>query len=174
MRRVRLLSALLVAVASAALVGAAPSLAARSSIKEGADTTIEQTMLTLVNAYRAQHGLVPLKASGPLMRAARFHSRDMAENDYFDHTSPDGEQFSQRLSRFGFRWTSAGEAIGEASGLTSPVDAAGSAITMWQQSPPHNKILLTGSYRSVGIGAWCGADDGGGATCTFTLDAASS
>jgi uncharacterized protein YkwD len=174
MRRVRLLSAVLVAIATAALVGAAPSLAARSTIKDGADQTIEQTMLTLVNSYRAQHGLVALKASMPLMHAARFHSRDMAENDYFDHTSPDGEQFSQRLSRFGFRWTSAGEAIGQASGLTNPTDAAGSAITMWRESPPHNKILLTGSYRSVGIGAWCGPDDGGGATCTFTLDAARS
>ena len=108
------------------------------------------------------------------MQAARFHSRDMAENGYFDHTSPDGEQFFQRLTRFGFHWTSAGEAIGEASGLTSPTDAASSAFTMWRESPPHNKILLTGSYRSVGIGAWCGPDDGGGATCTFTLDAARS
>jgi uncharacterized protein YkwD len=153
------------------MVAAAPS---EASIKEGADQTIEQNMLTLVNDYRAQHGLGALKASAPLMRAARFHSHDMADNGYFDHTSPDGEQFSQRLTRFGFHWLSAGEAIGQESGLTSPTDAAGSAITMWRESPPHNKILLTGSYRSVGIGAWCGPDDGGGATCTFTLDAARS
>jgi uncharacterized protein YkwD len=171
MGRVRSSAAALVALLALALVVAAPS---EASLKEGADQSIEQSMLTLVNAYRAQHGLGALKASPQLMRAARFHSHDMADNGYFDHTSPDGEQFSQRLTRFGFHWLSAGEAIGEASGLTTPTDAATSAFTMWRESPPHNKIMLTGSYRSVGIGAWCGTDTGGGATCTFTLDAARS
>ena len=53
---------------------------------------------------RSQHGLAPLKANNALMRAARAHSRDMVENNYFDHTSQDGEQFSQRLIRFGYHW----------------------------------------------------------------------
>ncbi|MEO9175403.1 MAG: CAP domain-containing protein [Gaiellales bacterium] len=171
MGRVRTLAALLLGALSLTLVVAAPS---EASIKAGADQTIEQGMISLVNAYRAQHGLPALKANPALMRAARFHSHDMADNGYFDHTSPDGEQFFQRLTRFGFHWLSAGEAIGEASGLTSPTDAASSAFTMWRESPPHNKIMLTGSYRSVGIGAWCGSDAGDGATCTFTLDAARS
>jgi uncharacterized protein YkwD len=143
-----------------------------ASIKAGADQGIEQNMITLVNSYRAQHGLAALKANNALMRAARAHSHDMIENGYFDHTSQDGEQFFQRLSRFGFHWTSAGEALARASGLTSPDTAADEAVTMWRQSPPHNKILLTGSFKAVGIGAWCTSDTGGGATCTFTLDAA--
>jgi uncharacterized protein YkwD len=171
MSRTRTLAALLLAALSLTLVAAVPS---EASIKAGSDQTIEQSMISLVNSYRAQHGLGALKANPALMRAARFHSHDMSDNGYFDHTSPDGEQFSQRLTRFGFHWLSAGEAIGEASGLTTPTDAATSAFTMWRESPPHNKIMLTGSYRSVGIGAWCGTDTGGGATCTFTLDAARS
>jgi uncharacterized protein YkwD len=144
---------------------------AQAAIKAGADQGIEQGMIQLVNAYRSEHGLAPLKTNGALMRAARAHSRDMAEHDYFDHASQDGEQFAQRLNRFGFRWQSAGEAIAQASGLTSTTTAADQAITMWRQSPPHNRILLTSGFRAVGIGAWCTADSGGGATCTFTLDA---
>jgi uncharacterized protein YkwD len=143
-----------------------------AAIKAGADQGIEQNMIALVNAYRGQHGLAALKTNNALMRAARAHSRDMVENAYFDHTSQDGEQFFQRLSRFGFRWTSAGEALAQASGLTSTDTASTEAVTMWRQSPPHNKILLTASFKAVGIGAWCTADTGGGSTCTFTLDAA--
>jgi uncharacterized protein YkwD len=163
-------SALLAALASSLLLATA----GQAAIKAGADQGIEQNMISLVNSYRAQHGLGPLKANSALMRAARFHSRDMVENAYFDHSSQDGEQFSQRLLRFGFHWQSAGEAIGQASGLVSPNAAADQAVTMWRQSPPHNKILLTGSFKAVGIGAWCSVDTGGGSTCTFTLDAASS
>jgi uncharacterized protein YkwD len=161
-----------VLAATSLLAFAAVSDASRTSIKAGADQGIEQNMIGLVNGWRAQHGLAPLKADGALMRAARAHSRDMAEHDYFDHSSQDGEQFSQRLSRFGFHWQSAGEAIGQASGLTNTATAADQAVTMWRQSPPHNRILLTGSFKAVGIGAWCTSDSGGGATCTFTLDAA--
>jgi uncharacterized protein YkwD len=168
MSRTHKLASLLVALTSSLLLAAT----AQASIKAGADQGIEQNMIALVNGYRAQHGLLPLKTNNALMRAARFHSRDMVENDYFDHTSQDGEQFFQRLSRFGYHWLSAGEAIGEASGLVSPAAAADQAVTMWRQSPPHNKILLTGSFRAVGIGAWCTEDTGGGSTCTFTLDAA--
>jgi uncharacterized protein YkwD len=163
-----MLVSLVVALTSSLLVATS----AQASIKAGADQSIEQNMIALVNGYRAQHGLLPLRTNNALMRAARFHSRDMVEHDYFDHTSKDGEQFFQRLSRFGYHWLSAGEAIGEATGLVSPTAAADQAVTMWRQSPPHNKILLTGSYRAVGIGAWCTDDTGGGSTCTFTLDAA--
>jgi uncharacterized protein YkwD len=145
-----------------------------ASLKAGADRGVEQNMLGLVNTYRVQHGLAPLQQSTALMRAAREHSRDMAENDYFDHTSQSGEAFFQRLTRFGYHWTSAGETIAQASGLTSDDDAAVEAVSLWRHSPPHNKILLTGSFKAVGIGAWCSADDGGGSTCTFTLDAARS
>lgn len=148
------------------------SATSEAAIKAGADQGIEQNMVALVNDYRGQHGLAALKTNNALMRAARAHSRDMVENRYFDHTSQDGEQFFQRLSRFGFHWTSAGEALAQASGLTSTDTAASEAVTIWRQSPPHNKILLTASFKAVGIGAWCTADTGGGSTCTFTLDAA--
>jgi uncharacterized protein YkwD len=170
MRRIWKVTSALLALTSSLLLATT----AQAAIKAGADQGIEQTMLQLVNSYRGQHGLAPLKLNNALMRAARSHSRDMVEHDYFDHTSQDGEQFSQRLSRFGFRWQSAGEAIGQASGLTNTATAADQAVTIWQQSPPHNRILLTGSFKAVGIGAWCTSDSGGAATCTFTLDAARS
>jgi uncharacterized protein YkwD len=168
MRRLRIIATLLATFAGLLAV-AAPSEATLSS---SADPAIEQSMLAQLNSYRVSKGLVPLRANANLTRAARFHSRDMAQNAYFDHTSPDGEQFFERLTRFGYRWLGAGEAIGEASGLSDADGAATSAISMWQHSPPHNKIMLTPGYRSVGIGAWCAPGGDGVVTCTFTLDAA--
>ena len=107
MRRVPLLGSALLALTSLLLV-ADPGQASTTSIKAGADQGIEQGMIALVNGYRAQHGLAPLAANNALMRAARSHSRDMVENNYFDHTSLDGEPFSQRLIRFGYRWAERG------------------------------------------------------------------
>ena len=140
----RALSLATVVVTTASLLAiAAPSQAA---LKAGAERGIEQNMLVLVNTYRSQHGLAPLQSSSALMRAAREHSRDMVEHNYFDHTSLTGEAFSQRLTRFGFRWTSAGETIAEASGLSSSTAAASSAVTMWrklasaQPHPPDRKL----------------------------------
>src|ERR1700760_3214096 len=100
MRRSRIIATLL-ATFAALMAMALPS---DASLSSSADPAIESSMLAQLNSYRVSKGLVPLKPNASLTRAARFHSRDMAQNDYFDHTSPDGEQFSQRLTRFGFHW----------------------------------------------------------------------
>ena len=49
--------------------------------------------------------------------AAYLHSEDMAVNNYFSHTSPNGTTFVQRIEAAGYtNWMALGENIAEAYG----------------------------------------------------------
>jgi uncharacterized protein YkwD len=105
-----------------------------------------------INRVRRSHGLRPVMPSPRLHHAARAHSADMLARDYFAHTSPTGSTLYQRILRSGFvtygAW-SAGETL--AWGTGSYGDPAG-VISMWLRSPEHRAILLSPSFRFVGIG----------------------
>ena len=58
--------------------------------------------LCVLNAERARHGLRALSLDPRLSSAARRHARDMAERNYFDHTSLDGSSFVDRIRRAGY------------------------------------------------------------------------
>src|SRR5262245_16971599 len=47
------------------------------------DTTLEQQVLTLTNTLRQQNGCPALQSSPELTTAARGHSQDMADKNYF-------------------------------------------------------------------------------------------
>lgn len=66
---------------------------------------------------RGLNGLAGLTADSRLQDAADLHSQDMAENDYFDHTSQDGTEFSERITAQGYQYAYAGENI--AAGYTN-------------------------------------------------------
>jgi uncharacterized protein YkwD len=105
-----------------------------------------------INRVRRAHGLRPVVPSPRLHRAARGHSADMLARGYFAHTSPTGLTLFQRIVRSGFvtygPW-SAGETL--AWGTGSYGSPAG-VVNMWMHSPEHRAILLSPSYRFVGIG----------------------
>jgi hypothetical protein len=81
---------------------------------------VEDEMLRLVNAFRETGGDCPSGTFGPraplrmdpaLRRAARLHSADMAENNYFSHTSQDGRSAWQRMGDAGYTGQPAAENI---------------------------------------------------------------
>ncbi len=63
---------------------------------------LEQRIHELVNQRRAENGLGTLVWEERLAEIARYHSQDMADRDYFDHLSPEGEDFSARYAMFGY------------------------------------------------------------------------
>ncbi len=63
---------------------------------------LERRIHELVNEKRAERGLQPLAWDERLAEIARYHSRDMAERNYFEHHSPEGEDFSARYQKFGY------------------------------------------------------------------------
>ena len=64
------------------------------------DKVMERAFLQRVNAEREKRGLNALKLRRELRSAARFHSLDMASNEFFKHASPDGRAAGQRIAGF--------------------------------------------------------------------------
>lgn len=115
----------------------------------------EDDLLVLLNEQRAVGGNcggVAMAPAGPLTmqpqlrKAARLHSQDMGENNYFSHQGLDGSSFSSRASRAGYRGSAGGENI--AAGGNS----AQGTFTQWMNSPGHCQNMLSGRYREIGIG----------------------
>src|SRR4051812_12804911 len=82
-----------IAVAAVSLVLAAPAAAAVSAETRAgaasavASDAVERDVLGAVNAFRAQHGLAPLRLSRQLSAAADVQSEAMAQRGFFAHRS---------------------------------------------------------------------------------------
>jgi uncharacterized protein YkwD len=127
----------------------------------------ERAIIRGINHQRAQHGLAPVRASGRLSRAADYHSWEMLDANYFAHTSRDGSPFDARVRRFVSK-----RALGETLAMLGGGCRSGSArsvVRMWMDSPPHRAILLSSSYRRVGIGKRVGSL-GSQKACLVTAD----
>jgi len=148
---------------------AAPALASTSL------NHYEKQLYRLVNKQRVKHGLAVLRLNQKLIGSTRAHSADMGEQKYFSHDSPDGETWSSRIVRFGYkrdgcRYWKAGENIYWGAGLYSDPVAV---IDAWMKSKAHRAVILTRTFRDVGVGA-VKTDDGygniDGTVWFFTLD----
>ncbi len=106
----------------------------------------EAQVLSLVNQQRAANGCAAVTADSRLANAARAHSADMAARGYFDHTTPDGVQFSARITAAGYAWSSAGENI--AMGQPDPA----SVMNAWMNSAGHRANILNCGYKNLGVG----------------------
>lgn len=106
----------------------------------------EAALCRLVNGYRAQNGLGPLLRSSSLTNAAKWHSGDMAQKNYFSHTDSLGRDQYQRMAAFGYSYPTKTENI--AAGYAT----AAATLTQWKNSFLHNKELLSPSYAVMGIG----------------------
>ena len=88
----------------------------------------------------------PLYWSHPLGEAARFHSQDMLDKGFFDHTSPDGTTAGERVARW---YTESGIGENIAMGYS---DAWQVTIQGWMCSPGHRANIMTGSWTELGTG----------------------
>jgi uncharacterized protein YkwD len=118
-------------------------------------TALEAQIVTLVNQRRAAGATcggqarppVPaLTANAALRCAARVHTRDMADRDFFDHTNPSGEDPFERMVRAGYEWSNAGENIA-GGGAT-----AESTMEQWMGSSGHCNNIMSDSYVDIGVG----------------------
>src|SRR3954451_12502507 len=86
---------------------------AGASIGPGNLGQIERATLCLINARRMSHRLAHLQSNRLLRLAALRHSREMVRNRYFDHTSPSGLTFDDRIRETGYLRESRSWAVGE-------------------------------------------------------------
>ena len=99
----------------------------------------------LINAYRKEKGLKPLKLNAALTEAAKAHSRDLAKWDRISHYGSDGSNPWDRVKRAGYNAKVAAENVG-----TGQVNME-EVMKGWQQSPGHNKNLLLADVEHMGI-----------------------
>lgn len=109
-------------------------------------TTQEKLIFHCVNASRAQNGKSALVYDTEIAKMALYHSKDMADNNYFDHTAPNGETFNDRLSKFSINCYAAAENI--AAGI---VTSAYHFNDAWYNSEGH-RINMLGDYTHLGVG----------------------
>jgi uncharacterized protein YkwD len=99
----------------------------------------------LINAYRKEKGLKPLKLSAALTEAAKAHSRDLAKWDRISHYGSDGSNPWDRVKRAGYNAKLAAENVGTGQASLDEV------MKGWKESAGHNKNLLLADAEHMGI-----------------------
>jgi uncharacterized protein YkwD len=99
----------------------------------------------IINAYRREKGLKPVKLNTSLTEAAKAHARDLAKWDRISHYGSDGSNPWDRVKRTGYNAKLAAENVGTGQATIDEV------FKGWQNSPGHNKNLLLADADHMGI-----------------------
>jgi uncharacterized protein YkwD len=115
---------------------------------------VRERVLELVNRARVrprrcgrEHfaATEPLAPASLLNEAALEHAREMARNEYFEHTGLDGSVPKERLMRLGYRPRLTGENI-----AYGP-ESAEEVVSGWLASPGHCANIMEPRFRDIGI-----------------------
>jgi uncharacterized protein YkwD len=107
-------------------------------------TQLERSVFEKINDYRRDHRLNPLIINERIVKQARIHSRNMAENKVgFSHSG-----FNERVQNTRINYRSAAENIAYNQGTADP---AAVAVDGWIKSEGHRKNI-EGDFNQTGIG----------------------
>jgi uncharacterized protein YkwD len=135
---------------------------------------INAAALCLLNRIRVANHLRTLRLNRELQGVASGQAHDMVAGDYFGDNSRAGLTPMQRILATGYprraRRVLSAQNIGWATG---PLATPSGIVRAWMHSPPHRAIILTASYRDVGVGVTAATPrslSGGRAGATYTLE----
>ncbi|MBK7404219.1 MAG: hypothetical protein IPJ41_06195 [Phycisphaerales bacterium] len=119
------------------------------ALRTGVDLTADLSTDELYNLKPSE----PLALQEALTLAARQHSQDMSDRNFFDHQNPDGDRAQQRAEKNGYDG-SAGENI------AAGYDTIDETHVAWLESVEHRKNVLslwstfsnTFHYDEIGVG----------------------
>ena len=119
---------------------------------------VEQKVVELTNDEREANGLSRLPSDSTLQQAARIRSRELYENNHFDHTRPNGDSWATVLTDdLGYEFHHAGENLASVEyndpNGTYAYDAA-YWVDGWINSPPHHENMLRDTYTKMGVGIY--------------------
>ncbi len=103
-------------------------------------------VLELVNQYRAEAGVAPLSTDSTITKLAQIKCDDMADNDYFSHTSPTWGDFQNVFKYENVSYRYIGENI--AYGQRTPE----AVMDSWMNSDGHRANILSENFSHIGIG----------------------
>lgn len=110
------------------------------------DSLMENEVVDLVNEHRAKAGCDPIVVDARLEKAAEEHSTDMAERNYFGHTTPEGLTFRDRIQSAGYANPQTAENIARGQRDAKQV------MDSWMDSPGHRANILNCDLTRVGMG----------------------
>jgi uncharacterized protein YkwD len=120
-------------------------------------SSMESSIACLINERRAAHGMGAVQPNPALRQAALGHSHEMVSQGYFEHTSPGGVTFIDRIVATGYTRGARAWEVGENLAWgTGPLSTPESLVTSWMNSPPHRENLLRARFREIGIAAVVG------------------
>lgn len=144
--------------------------------EDAANNTVEnhakeaQEVLNLVNAYRAQAGVQPLKLSPILSKAADIRAKENltdfhanTKKEYIDelwrrhdagtaHTRPDGSKFSTVINDIGWNYDGYSRTLAENMVSTSTHYTSKELVDGWYNSPGHRANMLRPEVEYMGYG----------------------
>jgi uncharacterized protein YkwD len=112
---------------------------------EDQESKFENQVVNLVNTERLDAGCDPVRIDARLSQAAQDHSDDMAERDYFYHTTPEGVSFSERI-------VGAGYSTPGAENIARGQQNAEQVMKSWMESDGHRANILNCDLNAIGIG----------------------
>lgn len=157
-------------ILSAIAVVSAWTLVATASAAACSNTNVQVTGLSqrqmegsigcLINQQRTSRGLPAVQSNGDLRQAALSHSTEMVNQGYFEHTSPAGVTFIDRIRATGYMNSAGSWLVGENLVWgTGPLSTPQSLVSSWMNSPPHRENLLNARFREIGIAAVVGTPE---------------
>lgn len=115
-----------------------------------AATDDERRAFEMINDERGRRGHAPLVFDGSLARMARYHSENMARQDFFNHVDRDGLDLTGRAQVVGVRgWKALGENIAYNQGYPDPTAFA---VERWMISDKHRENILNVEFTHAGLG----------------------
>ncbi len=123
------------------------------------DLTVAKTLIALINESRSKNQMCgsesyPAIKNGNvqwnvnLCVAAYRHSKDMATNNFFNHTSQTtGSNPGVRVKEANYKYWTVGENIAAGTVLNQAVDVHAG----WMKSPGHCKTIMGSYFKEVGV-----------------------
>jgi hypothetical protein len=127
-----------------------------------ADLT-KTSLIELANEARQSSGSALLEENPTLNQAALMKAKDMLDNDYFSHISPEGITPWHWFSQSGYDYKYAGENL--AIGFLD----SGEVSQAWLDSPSHRENILNSKYSEIGIAVLKGDFEGRETTVVVQL-----
>ncbi len=103
------------------------------------------SVVAAMNEYRAEHHLPPLREDLRLDAAANDRMRDMEDQGYWAHESPDGRSPFTWLAPHGYDFHYAGE------NLATGFETTELLVVGWMESPGHRDNILSPHFEDCGI-----------------------
>lgn len=134
---------------------------------------VERAVVCLVNSFRQDRNLQPLRKASELHSSARDFVQSMMVKHFFGHIDPDGDTLEMRVRAHLYVKPSKRDWLvaENISVMRGPLATALHVVRNWMASPGHRANMLRAALREIGAGAAAGSpDDSSEDAITVVLD----